>query len=313
VSRSELRLGIDLGGTTMSVVLLEGDDPVPRDLADAPTGDHRAPDVVLDRVASLARGLLAGRGVEASELRAAGIGAPGEVEPETGVFRSSPIFPTWREVPVAAALEARLGLPVALDNDANAAAWGEARLGAGRGHDPLLVLTLGTGIGGAVVSGGRVLRGHLGSAGEIGHLSIDPSGPLCWCGGRGCLGLLASASALAARYRAEAGLPEDEDVGGLRVARALESGDPAARRALDALAEALARGIADAICVLAPRRVVLTGGILALGDGLLEPIRHLLARRPYPAAIAACEVVAGALGARAGAVGAALLDKGEPR
>ncbi len=305
---TETRLGIDLGGTNTNLVLLSGSDNRLLDTRNAPTGDHSDPGSLLDRVAELARELLDEHGIRPAELRSAGIGAPGEVEPETGIFRSSPIFPTWRAVRIVDEFEARLGLRMILDNDANAAAWGEARIGAGRGFDPLLVLTLGTGIGGAVIVGGELLRGHLGSAGEVGHISIDPEGPHCWCGGRGCLGLVASTSALLARYRREAGLPEGEQVDGVRFARALSAGEPAARVSLDVMAKALARGIADAVCVLAPRRVVLTGGIVALGDALLIPIRNHRTERPYPAAISACEVVAAALGQNAGAIGAALLD-----
>ena len=302
------RLGIDLGGTTITAVVT-GRGAEVRAVAEGETGDHSDPGVVLDRVSGLARSALAQAGVRADELVAAGVGLPGEVEVEAGAFRSSPIMPTWHNVPVASGLKERLGVMFGVENDANATLLGEWAFGAGQGADPVLLLTLGTGIGGAVLVNGKIVRGFRGSAGEVGHLSVDPEGPVCWCGGRGCLGLLGSATALVRRYREAADLGDAAAVDGRTVARALAQGDPAAVAAVDELAHWLARGVADAACVLGPERVVLFGGILAgVGDALLAGIRARLAVRPYPAVISSLQVVSATLGPRAGAIGASLLS-----
>lgn len=300
------RLGIDLGGTSITAVVVDGDGQVCA-VATGDTGDHAEVGPVLDRVAAAARAALAEARLSTYDLLGLGVGLPGEVEPALGVFRASPILPTWVDVPVAALLAERLGREVGVENDANATLLGEWRWGAGRGADPVLLLTLGTGIGGAVLVDGRIVRGHRGSAGEVGHLSVDFEGPVCWCGQRGCLGLLASATALLRYYREEAEAPPDA-LDGRVVAAALAAGEPAAAAAVDRLAHWLARGVAGAAVVLAPERVVLFGGILGgVGEPLIDGLRHRLSERPYPAVVASLDVVPAALGPHAGAIGAALL------
>lgn len=287
--------------------VVTGDGYRLRGIAHKKTGDHADPGAVLDRVAAAARQAMDLAGVGPHELVGAGIGLPGEVEPDRGLFRSSPILPTWRDVPVAKMLGERLGFSIGTENDANATLLGEWAFGAARGADPVLLLTLGTGIGGAVLIDGRILRGHRGSAGEVGHLSVDPNGPVCWCGNRGCLGLLASATALCEAYRARTGDP-DAEVDGHIVAEALESGSEAATGALDQVCDALAKGIAAASVVLAPRRVVLFGGIVSgLREPLLQRVRASVNARPYPAVLTELEIVAATLGPHAGAIGASLL------
>ena len=309
------RLGVDLGGTSFLAVVLGPDGAVRAEVQGA-TLDHHAPDEVLDRVAAAALDALTDAGVTVQELVAVGIGLPGEVNIEAGTFRCSPIFPTWVDVPVAEALSARLGLSpgagpqVRVENDANATLLGELALGAGRGADPVVLLTLGTGVGGAIAVGGRLVRGSQGSAGELGHLPVDAAGPPCGCGGVGCLGVMASAPALARIYRAHAGLDEGAWVDGSTVAAAWRAGEAAAEAAIEAVASALARGLASAAVVLAPERAILFGGLMAgLGEPLIKALRRQLSRVPYPAAVAALDVVPAALGARAGAIGASLLEQ----
>ena len=303
------RLGVDLGGTTITAVVT-GAGAELYAVAEGATGDHADPEEVLDRVAEIAVAACQKAELSPSELVAVGAGLPGEVEPARGLFRSSPILPTWKDVPVAAGLAARLGQRVSVENDANATLLGEWAFGAGQGADPVLLLTLGTGIGGAILVNGRLVTGCRGSAGEVGHLSVDPNGPPCWCGGRGCLGLLASATALCRQYRVQAHLPDDAPVDGRLVAERFDAGEPAAIRAVDTVAIWLARGIENAAVVLAPERVVIFGGILGgLGGPLLDGVRRRLAARPYPAVIATLQVVPAQLGPHAGAIGASLLSQ----
>lgn len=300
---SGLRLGVDLGGTSILAVVL-GPDRSVLSRAYGLTEDHAEVEPVLQRLEIVTRAALAKAGARPDAIEAAGMGVPGEVEGDR--LRATPILPTWRDVPVGTLLARRLGIQrVDIENDANAALIGECALGAARGADQALLLTLGTGIGGALAVGGRLLRGFQGSAGEVGHLSVDPAGPPCWCGNRGCLGQLASATALTRAWREATGRDED----GRAIASALEAGDARAAAVVDELAGWLARGIAGAAVVVAPEVVVLTGGIV---DGLAEPllagVRSRLAARPYPAVLASLRVESAALGPWAGAVGAALLE-----
>ena len=276
--------------------------------SEAPTGRHDTVAPVLERVAALARRVLAEAGIPQARLAGVGVGLPGEVDPDTGIFLSSPILPTWRDVPAARLLQERLHVPVRIENDANTALLGEMSAGAGRDADPLLLLTLGTGIGGAIAIGGRLVRGFAGSAGEVGHLVVAPEGSLCGCGNRGCLGMMASATALCALYRERAGVPDDLPVDGLLVAARFREGHPAAVHAVHRVAQALARGIASAAVVFAPQRVILAGGIVTgLGDPILSLVRANLAAHPYPAVLARMEILPAALGPKAGALGAATL------
>lgn len=301
------RLGIDLGGTTMKVVITGPDDRVLA-VKEGLTGDHRQVEAVLARLLAQVEKALVSAGLGKQDLVAAGIGLPGEIELAQGLFRSSPIFPSWNNVPVKEILSGRLGLPVAIENDANATLIGEFNFGAARGADPVALLTVGTGIGGAVLNAGQLVQGAHGSAGELGHLCVDPQGPQCWCGARGCLGLLASTSALLENYRQKAVASAAQEIDGRLFARQYRAGEPAAEQALAQMAMYLARGIMDMACVLAPQKVILCGGIMSeLARPLIERIRQSFAGRHYPKGVAELDITAAELGAIAGALGASLL------
>jgi glucokinase len=198
---------------------------------------------------------------------------------------------------VAGPVGERLGVPTSLINDARAFGLAELRLGAGRGADSMVGLTLGTGVGGVIAIDGKVLQGHDGTAGEVGHQTIDPDGPWCGCGNRGCLEAFARADQIAAAC----GTSTAEQA----VARARE-GDA---RALDGLAMVgryLGIGIANMVTVIAPDRVVIGGGIAAAGELLLAPIRAELARRVKTTSLEPVEVVLAELGTWAGSIGAAV-------
>lgn len=298
--------GVDFGGTSLVSVILDADGAV-RGRSESATGDHSRVEPIIERIAHGVEAALENASLPLEALETLGVGAPGEVEPDRGIFRASPILPTWREVPLRRLLSRRLGVAVALENDANVALLGELELGAARGADPVVLLTLGTGIGGALAVGGRLVRGLAGSAGEFGHLSLDPKGPRCWCGGAGCLGLLASTTALCADYARSIEPRAPVPVDGREVVRAYRGGSFEAAAAFDRMGAHLARGIAQISCTLAPEKVVLAGGIMEADDVILDRTRAHLSGRDYPASVARVEVCAGALGSPAGAVGAALL------
>jgi glucokinase len=228
----------------------------------------------------------------------AGVGVPGLYDPEAGTTRFLVNVPgAWAGRPVAGPVAGRLGVPVFLINDARAFGLAELRLGAGRGAGSMVGLTLGTGVGGVIAVDGRVHQGHDGTAGEVGHQTIDPDGPPCGCGNHGCL----EAFARADRIAAACGTPTAEQA----VARA-RAGDPRALEGLARIGGYLGIGIANMIAVLSPDRVVIGGGVAAAGDLLFAPIRDELAARVRTTSLDAVKLVPAELGIWAGAIGAAV-------
>jgi glucokinase len=317
-----LVVGLDLGGTKLLGVVLdanqEGSGPIAEARVPTPSGTP----ALLDALAALVEELrtkVAADGL--GEVRAVGFGAPGLVD-RSGTFRYGPNLPGVVGVPVAADLGGRLSLPVVVDNDATCAAWGEHERGAARGCNHSVLVTLGTGIGGGVTVKGQILRGAHGFAGEIGHMVVDPAGPACPCGRRGCWERFASGSGLGwlAREAVRTGhAPEAagfveaaggnvDAVGGEHVTAAARAGDPAALAVFETFSDWVALGIANLVNLLDCEIVVVGGGVSEAADLFLERTQRRVVelalggdrRPPVP-------VVAARLGERAGAIGAALL------
>ncbi len=303
-------LGLDVGGTKILAVRADATGTV-LDRAQEPTpaDDQEA---TLEAMAAVARRLLT------PQVRAVGVGAAGMVEAGTGVLRFAPNL-AWRDVPIASRMLDALGLACLVDNDANVAAFGELRFGAARGYRHVLLVTVGTGIGGGIVVDGRPFRGAHGFAAEIGHVVVDPLGPPCGCGNRGCFEQMASGAAIgrlgreAARAAPSSRLVElaggDPDaVTGEVVTRAAAEGDPEATQVLARVGAWLGVGIAGLVNVLDPEAVVVGGGAMAAGELLLGP-----AREAFRGAVEAPErrppvpLVPAELGPEAGAIGAAAL------
>jgi glucokinase len=289
---SDLSIGVDVGGTAVKLGVCDADGRVHarRTIATDPAA---GPDHLLDRVAAVAGALVA----ETGPVRACGVGIPGPLDAERRTLLRANHLPGWTDVAIPELLSARLDLPVALENDANCAAWGESQVGVGRSAQAVVLFTLGTGVGGGVVLGGRLWAGVGGAAGALGHLVVDPAGPLCRCGQRGCLEQYASATAVARRFGR----------GGAEAAfEAARRGEPDALAAVAAACDALAAAAAAAIHMLQPEVVVLGGGMAAAGDSLLAPVREGVRRRVRPAWLARTRVELTALGGDAGWIGAAL-------
>jgi glucokinase len=285
-----LHLGLDLGGTNIKAAVV---DSSLRVLATEtwPTRAGDGEDAVLERVASLGRAVVAPFGEPAS----AGLALPGHFDAATGAGSLLPnLLGDWAGRPIAGPVGSSLGVPVMLVNDVRALTLAELRLGAGRGAADLVCIALGTGVGGGVVIGGRLHLG-LGHAGEIGHTTVDPDGPLCGCGNRGCLDRMASAQSIAAA----AGRADVAEA-----ASAARAGDRVAREAFARAGEYVGRVLAGAVVLLWPERVVVGGGVADAGELLLEPLRAELRRRACVAP--EIPVVPAELGPVAGAVGAAL-------
>lgn len=289
-------LGLDLGVTNLKWAIVEhaGDDWRTLDRGQRPTLAAEGPDAVIGRLTEVGREAAA----RWPAIASIGIGVPGLYDPVLGSTRFLVNMPgAWAGRAVAPPVHAALGLPTCLINDARAFGLAELRLGAGRGAESLVGLTLGTGVGGVIAIDGKVHLGHDGTAGEVGHQTIDPDGPLCGCGNRGCV----EAFARADRIAAACGTPTAE-----AAVTAAQAGDA---RALDGLAQVgryLGIAIANLVTVISPDRVVIGGGIAAAGDLLLEPIRAELRRRVRTTSLDEVDVVVAQLGTWAGAIGAAI-------
>jgi glucokinase len=289
-------LGIDLGGTNIKWAVVEHDGAswrsLDQDQVTTPTAD--GPDAVVDRLSTVAVDAIE----RCRDVSSIGIGIPGLYDATTGSTRFLPNFPgPWAGHPVRAPVAKAASLPVALINDARAFGLAELRAGAGRGATSMIGLTLGTGVGGVIAIDGRVHQGHDGTAGEIGHQTIDADGPPCTCGNRGCLEAFARADRIAALC------------GTADAAEAIAQARAGDQRALDAFAEvgrALGIGIANMIVVVTPDRVVLGGGNAIAADLLLPAIHDELRRRVHTTSLASVDIVVAELGTWAGAIGAAI-------
>jgi glucokinase len=297
-------LGIDIGGTKIAGGLVDAATGGVLLGDRVPTGAAEGGPAVLARALDLARGLLA-RGAEAGLAPPAGVGvgAGGQIDPAAGeVVAATEVLPGWAGTPLRAAFADALRLPAAVDNDVNALAAGEMRWGAGRGLSNVVFLALGTGVGGALVLDGRLHHGARGAGGEPGHLILVPDGLPCTCGGRGCLEQYTSGPALWRHYQALGGEPDRDETA--LAARARQDPDGPAARAVAWTGNLLGVGLVSLANLFGPERILIGGGLAALGDLLLDPARRVLRDRALPG-VRDCPVVPAALGPDAGIAGAA--------
>ncbi|MFZ5815722.1 MAG: ROK family protein [Bacillota bacterium] len=311
-----LALGIDLGGTTVKVGVVNHHGAI-IGRGQRATEVEKGPEGVIHNMALAAADALADAGVSNDALDGAGVGAPGICDAPNGVVVSAGNL-HWKQVPVGSLLSERLGLPVKLENDANCAALGEQWCGAARGCRHVILFTLGTGVGGGLILDGRIYGGAIGWAGELGHMPIIPDGAPCTCGGAGCLETVASATAmgLAARREIEAGRSPAmariaREQGGKPDARvvilAAQEGDEVARGILRQVGIYLGQASASLVSALNPELIVIGGGASRGGEFLLEPMRETILRMAMPGPAQVVRVVAATLGNDAGLIGAASL------
>lgn len=307
-----LTIGVDIGGTKVGAGVVDDDGAIVAHLL-RPTPADR-PDLVAETVADVVRELAEGRDIEA-----VGVGAAGFVDETRSIVRFAPNL-AWREEPLQKKISGLIGLPVVVENDANAMAWGETRFGAGRGQSHVVCITLGTGIGGGLVFDGRLFRGHWGMGAELGHMQVVPGGRPCGCGQRGCWEQYASGNALVIEAREIADAHPERagillglaggKIEGEEVTEAARQGDTASLEAFATLADWLGQGMADLAAVLDPGCFILGGGVSRAADLFLDRARETFAHRltgrgHRPLA----EIRLAELGASAGVVGAADLAR----
>jgi predicted NBD/HSP70 family sugar kinase len=301
--QSSLAIGIELGCTALTLLLTDLDANVIRRVQ-RPLDIAAGPGTCIDQVAALVSETLAATHVAREKIVGVGIGVPAPLSAVTGRPIAPPVMPGWHDVPLRGLLEDAVGLNVFVENDANLGALAEHRWGAARAQQNTAYLYLGgAGIGCGLILDGRLYRGDIGSAGEIGHLLVEEQGPSCHCGARGCLEALVGAPALLARARV-AGLPckRVEDLAALA-----RQGNPQAGALVAQAGEYLGVAIAGILNMINPGRVVIGGGLAASGNMLFEPLRSMLRQRGLTIAVEHVEIVSGALGADVVAIGAVSL------
>lgn len=299
-------LGLDIGGTKLAAGVVAGDGRVLSFLVES-TRAEEGPVRGLERLFELARRAVVEAGADRAQLGAVGIGSGGPLDSARGVLLAPPHLTGWVDVPIVERAEEWFALPVALENDATAAAAGEHRYGAGAGTSHMVYLTISTGVGGGVVIDGRLYRGATGNGGELGHVTVDCNGRACrGCGRKGCLEAYVSGTSIAERA-AEAGMGA---VTANDVAEAAKTGDPVAVEVWDATTDALGCGLTSIVNLFEPQLVVLGGGVVTgTGEQLLAPVRERVRREAMAPAGEAARIVASPLGPHVGVVGAAAIAR----
>ena len=302
---NDTAIGIDVGGTAIKGGLVALDGTI-IERRSTPANANEGVDAMISRIAGLIMELQTHAHGVGRSIASVGIGVPGTIRHREGIVEAPPNLPGWINIPLVDRVQKLTSLRVHLENDANAAALGEFLCGAGQGVSDMVMLTLGTGVGGGIIADGKLFRGALENAGELGHMIVEPRGRRCGCGQLGCLEAYASASYTAARYREKLGANVDCAIDAENVVDAVKNGDPVAMEVWEETCFYLAIGCINIQHILNPQLIVFAGGMSAAGDLLLEPVRGQIAAQcseklgPKPV------VGLAKLGNDAGLVGAAL-------
>lgn len=318
-----MRIGFDLGGTKMLAVVLDGSNRIlGKKKGRTRSGGN---EVVLAQIIEVTRAALDDAGVTAQEITAMGIAVPGPIDAGKGMILEPPNL-DMRNMPVSRRLEKELGISVLLENDVNAGLWGEYVAGAAAGFNHVVGIFPGTGIGGALILEGRLYRGKLGAAGEIGHITVQSDGRRCGCGNFGCLETVASRTAIArdlvvpalngqSPILSAAGATDIKLIKSGLIARALDAGEPAVAEIVHQAASFLGIGMAAMVNTFDPELIVIGGGLVEkLGSRYLKPAEEVMRRRAMARIVVDVKVVAAALGDNATVIGAAdLAERAFPR
>jgi len=314
-------LGVDVGRTHLAMLLTNLEARIVARRA-GPFDMSHGPEVCLPQLIAELRAFVAAAGLSWSSIVGIGLGIPGPLDAQQHTLISPPGMPNWDNVNVWQAIQHTFNIPLYLDNDANMGALSESRCGTGAGSDYVVYVKVGTGIGAGLIFNNRIYRGHGGSAGELGHITLDENGPLCYCGNRGCLETLAGAHAIAEDARqgtslaaaqltdealSRPTLAEHAEVDITDVIQAAQNGDAASQAALVRAGERLGVAIAGLINLFNPSHIIIGGGVARAGELLLDPLRRAAASRCLPAAWQGTSILPGQLDDTAVALGAASL------
>ena len=313
-------VGVDMGGTKILAAVINAKGEIVQQAKRA-TKPKKGPEEVIERITRCIREAIDGAELKPSQIRAIGIGSPGPLDPETGVIIFAPNL-GWSNVPLKAKLEANLSIPTFVDNDVNVGTLGEYAFGAGRGVKNLVGIFVGTGIGGGIILDGKLFHGVNKTAGEVGHMIVEVKGPRCGCGNFGCLEAVASRTAItrdlqkAILKKGKKSKLTELNGGNLdlirskAIARAVKQGDKPTIKVVQRAAKYLGISVASIVHFLNPEMVVLGGGVVeAMGDSLLDPIRHAAAEYALPTTMDGVQIVAATLGDNAGVIGASVLAR----
>ncbi|MBN2102425.1 ROK family glucokinase [bacterium] len=304
-----LFIGVDLGGTNIKAGSVSDQGKVLKEMSISTEAD-KGQAHVLGRIIQVIQDV-----AEGSEIGGVGIGIPGQINVERGICYFAPNLPGWKDVSVTPVIKKKLGCPVVLDNDANVAALGEFAYGAGQGSQHLLMVTLGTGVGGGLVLNGRIFRGFRDLAGEFGHITVDCNGHTCSCGRKGCIEEYASIRGIVRMVRealdagVESSLRGVEKLTPREIYHDAVNGDTLAIEAFQRAGDYLGIALADVANLLNIERVVVGGGIANAGNFILEAARARVQKDALPEAAESVEIVKAQLGNSAGLVGAAYLAR----
>jgi glucokinase len=307
-------IGVDLGGTNIKAGMVTDKAKVIVNTS-IPTEAEKGPDYILDRICAAIESVRKRSGLSRENIGGVGVGAPGTLDIKAGLVLYPPNLPGWRNVPIIEHITKKTGLRAVLENDANAAAYGEYWAGAAKGAESAVMFTLGTGIGGGIIVHGQLVHGNTDCAAEFGHIIVEIEGRECPCGGHGCLERYASANALATRFAeavlegAESSLAArvraGEKVTSRDVCEAAVEGDELSNKLLWETGMYLGVGIVNLMHTMNPARVVLAGGLAAAGELLMRPVRETVEKRAIPDAQRNCTICFATLGENAGLIGAA--------
>ena len=307
-------IGVDLGGTFIKTAIVTGAGEMLYKV-EVPSEKEKGPDGVISNIGKSIHSVMKEKGIKPDQVEAIGIGSPGPLDTERGYVHRAINLPGWLNIPLRDRVEEILGIRANLENDANAAAYGEYWRGAGRGASIMLAYTLGTGVGGGVIINGKLIRGVNDTAGELGHMTIVPDGDLCPCGNRGCVESYASATSLVRRTRQklERGsqsillewMEKGEPLTAKLIDEAHRSGDSFAREVLEEVGYYLALGVSNTVNALNPDVVVIGGGMMKAGEVILEPLKQEVKRRIFPELWDGLKIIPAKLGNDAGVIGAA--------
>ncbi len=309
-------LAVDLGGTKILAALVSGDWKLLAEERYLTRSAGEAQEVV-DQIIAAIENTLKISGMKLSQLHSISIAAPGPINYEKGTVTASPNIPGWHDIALRSIIKDRFKIKTFIVHDASSAALAEQHLGAGRGIKNLIYITVSTGIGGGIIINGKLYSGASGSAGEVGHMTIDVDGPRCNCGNTGCLEVLASGTAVAreAIKRIRAGEKTSitelvagriEDVTAEKVGIAAQNGDALAVEVMAGAANYLGIGLVNLVNIFNPEMIIIGGGMSKLGDRLLEPGRRLVKEKAFSQSADAVRIVTAELGDNVGVLGAAI-------